>query len=113
MISTLKLLGYTGSTLSDIYQNFQQANDLPVTGTGTRETVMRIKAQHQEVVTQEARLSESRTLFQRYRKWIVGAAAVVLLSLLLSLWNRSRTTRLHRHLKTLHATLCDLDSNSL
>jgi len=67
MISSLKLLGIQGETLSDAYKIFQKANSLKVTGEGDSQTVKAIKAKYNEKLMEDKMAAD---LTKRFKKSI-------------------------------------------
>jgi len=84
MTSTLKILGYKGDGLSDLYTAFQRDHELPTTGRGDSATVSAIKQRHRRHVAEEQRHASQREQMRRHFFWIM-AGAIVLLGNLVSM----------------------------
>jgi tetratricopeptide (TPR) repeat protein len=113
MISTLRLLGYNGSEVEDLYSSFQQSRGLPVTGLGDAKTVKAIKAEYREFLKNEEKKAAHRLRVARYMKW--GAALIGLNLLLIAtmLAMRASAAGKKKHMAALHQALADLSRKNL
>ncbi|MBD3344291.1 MAG: tetratricopeptide repeat protein [Chitinivibrionales bacterium] len=113
IISILRLLGYKGEDLTDLYISFQTRENLEVTGTGTQETINAIKARHQEHLQreEEKRLMEERT--QKHKKWGIFIGIFVLINLAAIIIQRFVISSKVKHLESMANELIDLETHSL
>jgi len=108
MISTLKLLGFEGETLSDAYKMFQKANNIEITGEGDVITVKAIKEAYRIKLLEEEKRAASMNQLKRSVKWAVVFGALLLLNLIIIIVARMKVVRNKKHLLLLKETLSSL-----
>jgi tetratricopeptide (TPR) repeat protein len=108
MISTLKLLGFEGETLSDAYKMFQKANNLEVTGEGDVITIKAIKEAYRNKLHEEERHAASISQLKRSVKWAAVFGAVLLINFVIMIIIRAKVVRNRKHLALLKETLSSL-----
>ena len=108
MISTLKLIGFKGETLSDAYKKFQKANGLEVTGEGDVITVKVIKDAYKNKTIEEEKLAASLNQLKQSIKWAVIFGAVLLLNLIIMIIARVKIVRNRKQLIMFKETLSGL-----
>lgn len=108
MISTLKLLGYEGETLSAAYKNFQKANNLDVTGEGDVITIKAVKEAYKNKLLEDEKHAASMNQLKRSVKWAAVFGTVLLINLLLMIFVRLKGVRNRKHLTLLKETLSSL-----
>jgi outer membrane protein assembly factor BamD (BamD/ComL family) len=109
MVSSLKVLGYEGKTVTDAYREFQRKNGLPVDGKPTLQTVRMIKAKYQQKLRDDTHQS---TQVENVRFGVIAsavAAGILGLNLWLIIFLRNRTQQRQRLLLTLTNCIKDLD----
>ncbi|MDD5676240.1 MAG: hypothetical protein PHC61_18855, partial [Chitinivibrionales bacterium] len=112
-LSMLKVLGFTGDNLQDLYNAFQKQNNLNVTGDGDRPTVTLIKAQYKSFLDNETRKAARAQRFKRYRTaaFIVGSLVLCNCIALLAAFSQIRAK--NKVLAELRQTLLKLDTANI
>ena len=108
MISTLKLLGFEGETLSDAYKMFQKANNLEVTGEGDVITVKAVKEVYRNKLHEEEMHAASISQLKQSVKWAAILGAVVLINFIVMIVARVKVVRNRKNLTLLKETLSSL-----
>ena len=108
MISTLKILGFEGETLSDAYQKFQKANNLEVTGEGDVITVKAIKEAYVNKIIEEERHATSLSQLKQSIKWATIFGVVLCLNLIIIIIARAKIIRNRKQLNIFKETLSGL-----
>ena len=98
MISTLKILGFEGETLSDAYKKFQKVRGLEITGEGDVLTVRIIKDAYKNKTLEEEKLASSLSQLKQSIKWAGIFGAVMLLNLIIMIIARVKIVRNRKQL---------------
>jgi tetratricopeptide (TPR) repeat protein len=113
MLNLLSILGIKKEDLSAGYKQFQKENGLPVTGTGTRETVSLIKNMHTQLMKQENRALESKTELAQYQHFTAITIAGLLVSLFTCMIMHRRISNKQKLLVELKKALGELDTKKI
>ncbi len=113
MISTLRILGYKGSELEDLYQSFQKDHGLAVTGLGNKETVSLIKQQYREFQNKEASSSAKQSQNEKYVSLSIGLSGLCAFLCIIMVFARISARGKKRHCLALAQTLSDLDTRKI
>jgi len=113
MLSTLRVLGYKGSELEDLYQNFQKDHGLQVTGLGSKETVSAIKQQYREFQNKEANTSAKLSRNEKYINISIVMSSLCMIVCVIMVFARISARGKKRHCLALAQALADLDTRKL
>jgi tetratricopeptide (TPR) repeat protein len=108
IISTLKLLGYQGGELDELYGGFQKAQRLPVTGRGDQNTVRGIKAAYAEFLKKEEMKTARRVRVIRYMNWGWALSGLLLVSIGVMVGIRAKAKGQRKQMSVLSQTLADM-----
>jgi len=99
--AALTALGYTERTLEHKYRRFQKEHSLSVSGTGTFETMTKIKELYAQVRNQQTANGFIQQVVQKYRMGIIIMGITALCNLLLSTMVFFRNKTLMQRMNTL------------
>lgn len=112
MISALKLLGYAGNDLKDLYASFQKNSGLHPTGLGDSSTVRRIKEHYQSYLERQENGRAQIDYMNRRLQWAYVTAGVLALLCGIQAWNIFSARHRLETLNDLEQTLLDLDTHT-
>jgi tetratricopeptide (TPR) repeat protein len=113
MISTLKVLGYEGDELDDLYRKFQKEKGLALTGAGDQQTVRAVKQSYGEYQKAEARKAAAKLRSAKYMKWSAALGALCVLCAVTMVFARMNAANKKKHLHVLSQSVADLDVRNL
>lgn len=113
MTFTLKTLGYNGDNEESLYSAFQKDKGLPITGTGTAETVRAIKSTYNGFLHAEAERARYRQRINKYRTFAAALAALLALNAAALFIVQRNIIAKRKHLAVLHQSLSDLNTGAL
>ncbi|MBD3319673.1 MAG: tetratricopeptide repeat protein [Chitinivibrionales bacterium] len=113
IISILRLLGYTGEDISDLYRSFQKAEGLEVTGGGNLETIKAIRSRHEDLLQKEEEKRAMEKRVNRHRKWGLFLGAFAFVNMVVIVVQRMIIHAKTKHLESLTHELSDLDTQAI
>ncbi len=108
MISSLKILGIKGETLSDTYKKFQKLNNIKITGTGTPETVIAIKAQFSKKIKKDDETAASVKRQQKSIKLALIICVILLINTLVIIIVRVKVSQNRKQLVLIKEMITDM-----
>ena len=112
VISTLRVLGYSGDDVETLYSAFQKDKGLPVTGTGDRKTIKAMKSAYDDFLKLQATQTLKQDRINKYRIAALAMCGVVFINcIIVFIINRKIAAR-RKNLSALSLMLSDLTTGT-